>query len=291
MDQSESWAWSIRHASGCYSLDRGSVTDILLQVQDLSVHFDSVSIRALDKLSFDIAKGEAIGILGESGSGKTTLAKAILSLLPSETCTVEGSVRFKGREILKQSKRLLRQIRGAQIALVSQEPELALNPVLRVCNQVDEVFRTHSHLPSTRRRQEVSAMLATVGLPEPCIHSAYPHELSGGQRQRVVIAQSLIAKPSLLIADEPTSALDNVTQAKVIALLKELKKKLQLAVIFITHNAALLSGLADRILVLREGRIVETGTFQQVYWEPEQAYTQSLTRCMAPLPVRTSDWN
>jgi microcin C transport system ATP-binding protein len=260
------------------------VTDLLLQVRSLSVRFHASSVVALDKASFGISAGEAIGILGESGSGKTTLARALLRLLPPESCAVTGSVRFKGREILEESERLLRQIRGAQIAVISQEPELALNPVLRVHDQVAEVLRAHSRTSNARRQKEVCAMLAAVGLHEHSIHFAYPHELSGGQRQRVIIAQSLIAGPSLLIADEPTSALDNVAQANLIALLKALKKKLQLALIFITHNPALLSGLADRVLVMREGRIVETGTFEEVYWNAQHTYTQGLTRCLAPLP-------
>ncbi len=256
----------------------------LLEVLNLSVRARSApAIPALDNVSFQIQAGETFGILGESGAGKTTLAKVLIRLLPAETWNIDGSIRFQGQEILRAKERQLRHVRGSQMALISQEPELALNPVLTVGRQVDEVLRAHSHESRRDRREEVLEMLGEVGLADPRIYSVYPHELSGGQRQRIVIAQALIARPSLLVADEPTSALDTIAQADIIGLLKVLQERRQLSLIFITHNPALLSRLADKVLVMRNGRAVEAGSFEQIYWRPQDPYTQDLARFIGSL--------
>jgi len=232
----------------------------LLQVRDLTVAFRSPPVAALKQVNFDLAAGEAIGVLGESGAGKTTLARSLLHLLPEDRSTVSGSIRFHGTEVVLASERELQKIRGAQMALVFQEPELALNPVIPVGEQVAEVLRAHSKIGREHRRSEARSMLAAVGLPDPDIWSAFPHQLSGGQRQRVVIAQALISKPTLLILDEPTSALDNVMQAEILRLLKELRERLQLSLIFITHNPFLLKGLVGSVIVMSAGRIIEGGS-------------------------------
>ena len=185
---------------------------------------------------------------------------------------------------MEADERALGHVRGAQISLISQEPELALSPVMPVSKQVDEVLRAHSPLDGHHRRAQVEEMLAAVDLPART-YRAYSHELSGGQRQRVVIAQALIAQPALLIADEPTSALDNVVQAEIFSLFKRLKDRLNLALILITHNPALLYGLAERVLVMHEGRIVEGGSFDQVYWNGQHHYTKTIARAMPPLPA------
>lgn len=257
----------------------------LLQVRDLAVQYRSRAAPVLNRLSFDLECGEIIGLLGESGSGKTTLARALIRLLPANCRTVSGSVRFRQTEILQATDRELRALRGKQISCIPQEPELTLSPVIRVGEQVSEVLRAHSRWNRGRRRQEVQSMLADVDLPDDEIYTAYPHELSGGQRQRIVIAQSLILKPSLLIADEPTSALDNVTQAGVLALIKKLQMKLKLSILFITHNPALLYGFADRIMVICAGSIVEEGSFHQVCWAPKHAYTKMLLDAIPPMPA------
>lgn len=254
----------------------------LLSIRDLTVQLRSSADIVLDGISLDVDAGESIGIVGESGAGKTTLAKAVVRLL-SPQWSLKGSIQFRGVELTNADERQLQRIRGAQISSIFQEPELALNPVLTAGRQIDEVLRAHSTLDQRCREQAVLSMLTSVGL-DPQIYHAFPHQLSGGQRQRVVIAQSLISKPSLLIADEPTSALDNVTQAAVLEVLQNLKHDLRLALVFITHNPALLSGLADRVLVLHAGRIVETGTFEQVYWNPSHSYTQEMIRSIPPLP-------
>ena len=256
----------------------------LLQVQNLTLQFSQSSQAAVDGVSFSLHPGETIGLLGESGAGKTTLARCLLRLLPQGWQVVSGSVRFRGTELLWASERELRKIRGAQISFIGQEPELALNPVIPVGEQVEEVVRAHSAKRRQLIREQSRSILAAVGLPQHHFYSAYPHQLSGGQRQRVVIAQALACKPQLLIADEPTSALDNVLQAGILDLLKDLRDRLQLALLFITHNPALLSGLADRVLVMQAGRLVEEGAFEQIYWRPRHSFTGNLLKALPAWP-------
>jgi ABC-type glutathione transport system ATPase component len=265
----------------------GEAKRLLLQVRDLTIHYrerNGTERRALAGVGFDLNPGETLGLLGESGCGKTTLALALIGLLPDSAHVASGSIRLRGREILRADERLLREIRGTQVSLIFQEPDSALNPVLRAGDQVAEVIRAHTGWKGRRCRQLSEAALADVRLSDAGIYHAYPHQLSGGQRQRVVIAQALCCKPALLIADEPTSALDNTTQAEILLLLRELKERLHLAILFITHNPDLLAGFADRVLVMYAGRIVEEGTFAQIRWDPRQPYTQGLLRSIPPLP-------
>jgi peptide/nickel transport system ATP-binding protein len=236
----------------------------LLRVSALSVHYDAAAgnvVHALRNLDLEIANGESVGVLGESGSGKSSLALAVMRLLPKNARVISGSIDYRGRRLVDFSSADLRAMRGAEVALISQEPALALNPVLSLGQQLADVLRVHGKVA----RQEVSArceeMLRQVGFTDPeRIMRAYPHELSGGQRQRVAIAQALICRPKLLIADEPLSALDAATQADILELLQRLKRDLGLAMLFITHNAGALEALADTILVMREGEAVARGT-------------------------------
>jgi len=248
----------------------------LLQVRNLTVQYGGRS--ALDDVNFDIGRGEAVGVLGESGSGKTTLALALVHLLPQSAQVMSGSIRFRGREMQSADECQLQEIRGAEISIIFQEPQMALNPVMRAGDQIIEVLRAHRNWNRRRCREKAESLLKQVRLSDAHIYSAYPHELSGGECQRVVIAQALACQPALLIADEPTSALDNTTQAEVLALLKELKERLQLALFFITHNPLLLAGIADRVLVMYAGRIVEEGTLAQVSAQPRHTYTAGLLR-------------
>jgi peptide/nickel transport system ATP-binding protein len=255
----------------------------VLQVQDLTVCYGLSKghpICALSSVSFELAFGEAVGILGESGCGKTTLALALLGLLPKGAVVQQGAIIFRGTNLLTLSERDLQKVRGAGISLVHQEPGMALNPVLRVGDQVAEVLRSHKSLSAKQAREESKALLAQVGFaPESRIDEAFPHQLSGGQRQRVVIAQAISCHPALIIADEPTTALDAVVQLEIIAQLQSLQQKLNLALILITHDPAVLALIAHRILVMYAGRIVEEGPAQQVLQKPLHPYTQGLLQC------------
>jgi peptide/nickel transport system ATP-binding protein len=258
----------------------------LLQVRDLSVRFRSgrgQELRVIDAVSFDIAPGQGVGLLGESGCGKTTIALSLLRLLPSTGRVVSGTIRFLGLDILAMSEQQVQKIRGAQASMIFQEPGMALNPVMRVGDQIAEVIRAHRNWSRRRCREEAESVLEQVRLTDGSrIYSSYPHQLSGGQRQRVIIAQALCCKPFLLIADEPTSALDSTTQTEILALLRELKERFGLAVLFITHDPATLAGLADRVLVMYAGRLVEEGSLLQICRTPLHPYTLGLLRSIPP---------
>jgi ABC-type glutathione transport system ATPase component len=240
-----------------------SKPDSFLRVSGLSVEYDAEGgdvVPALRNLDLEIGSGESVGVLGESGSGKSSLALALLRLLPRNARVAAGSVAYRGRKLSEFSATQLRAIRGGEVALISQEPALALNPVLSLGRQLADVLLAHSDLA----RDEVSArcdqMLREVGFTDPeRIMRAYPHQLSGGQRQRVAISQALICRPKLLIADEPLTALDAATQAEILELLQRLKHDLGLAMMFITHNAGVLSALVDTVVVMRNGEVVARG--------------------------------
>jgi ABC-type glutathione transport system ATPase component len=230
----------------------------------------------LRNLDLEIADGESVGVLGESGSGKSSLALALLCLLPRNARVVSGRVEYRGRSLAKFSAEELRQMRGGEVALISQEPALALNPVLPLCRQLADVLLAHHKLDRGAVSSRCNEMLREVGFADPeRILRAYPHELSGGQRQRVAIAQALICRPQLLIADEPLSALDAATQAEILELLQRLKRDLRLAMLFITHNAGALAALADNIIVMREGEVVARGTIAKLQSSPDE-YVQGV---------------
>jgi ABC-type glutathione transport system ATPase component len=251
----------------------------LLRVSALSVDYDAAGgnvVRALRNLDLEIADAESVGVLGESGSGKSSLALALMRLLPRNARVASGSIDYRGRSVLEFPPAQLREMRGGEVALISQEPALALNPVLPLGRQIADVLLAHRKLT----RQEVSArcteMLRQVGFTDPeRIMRAYPHELSGGQRQRVAIAQALACRPKLLIADEPLSSLDAATQAEILDLLQRLKRDLGLAMLFITHNAGALAALADNIVVMREGEAVARGTVDKLRASPDE-YVQGI---------------
>jgi len=259
----------------------------LLEVRELSVHYrtdDETPVRALDALSFELAPGETMGVLGESGCGKTSLALAIPGLLPPAGSIAGGSVRFRGQELIKLDERRLERVRGAEIGLIFQEPTLALHPTRRVGSQIVEVIRAHRPWGRRRCRDESEAWLAEVGFAAgERIGDAYPHQLSGGQRQRIVISQALACRPSLVIADEPTAALDSTTQAQILALLRHLKERFRMALLYISHDPQVLAEIADRLLVMYAGRRVEQGPLERVFRKPLHPYTEGLLRCMPPL--------
>ncbi|MBB3809958.1 ABC transporter ATP-binding protein [Pseudochelatococcus contaminans] len=236
-------------------------------------------------LSFDVKAGETVCIVGESGSGKSVTSLAVMGLLPKDSLTPTGGrILLEGENLLEASQRRLRDLRTTGMAMVFQEPMTALNPVQRVGEQVDEVLRLHTKLGREERRKRVIAMLESVHLPDvERIYRSYPHELSGGQRQRIVIAMALILKPRLLIADEPTTALDVTTQKQILALIKELQTEQGTAVIFITHDFGVVAEIADRIVVMNQGSVVETGTRDEILAHPKQDYTRMLVSSVPSL--------
>ena len=261
--------------------------DCILEVGDLTIDYEIADRiqRALEGITFRIARGETVGVLGESGSGKSTLALALLRVLPRSARIVHGTVRFEGHDLLALSDSELKSIRGSKISLIFQEPDMTLNPVMRAIDQVVEVIAAHNDWSRERCRSEAERILADVRLdPTSRILSAYPHQLSGGQRQRLAIAQALACRPALLIADEPTAALDLILQVQWLSLIQDLRKRFGLSLVLITHDPAILAGLADRVLVMYRGRIVEEAGFEQMMRQPLHPYTRGLLNSLPPPP-------
>jgi oligopeptide transport system ATP-binding protein len=258
----------------------------LLEVQDLHVAYSSRTggdCPAVAGVSFAVRAGEILGVLGESGSGKSTLAAALLRLLPANGKIEKGAVQFEGRDLLRAAPRELEKIRGGRIALIFQEPSMALHPTMRVGEQISDVLAAHESLDRRAMRERMLKVLAAVFPLETIrIAESYPHQLSGGQRQRVLIAQAIACGPALVIADEPTASLDPSTQQEILSLVRTLRQQLNLALILITHNPAILAGLADRVLVLYAGRIAEMGPTESVLGSPQHPYTRALLRCLPP---------
>ena len=262
----------------------------LLRVRGLAVSYNARSeqpVRALRQIDFDIAPGEIVGILGESGSGKSTLALSILGLLP-ESARLGGSIFLDGEDLSNAAESRWAEVRGVKVAMIFQEPGLSLSPVMRAGDQIGEVIRAHRGGGSKRRKLEVEAALKDAGISDvDRIYRAYPHQLSGGELHRVAIAQSLVCRPALVIADEPTRSLDVTLQAEIRNALRDINRTYGSALIFITHNPALLTGFADRVMVMYAGRIVEAGPVAQVYRRPLHPYTKGLLQ-LIPEPVQHS---
>jgi oligopeptide/dipeptide ABC transporter ATP-binding protein len=256
----------------------------ILEVQNLHVAYSDRAgdvCPALEGVSFALAPGEILGVLGESGSGKSTLAAALLRLLPSSGRIEQGTVLFEAKNLLEASNQELRKIRGGRIGLIFQEPSSSLHPTLEVGRQIGDVLTAHESVDRRTLNDKISQLLADlfpVGAER--ISHSYPHELSGGQRQRVLIAQAIACRPSLLVADEPTASLDPTTQQEILTLFRTLRQELGLAMILITHNPALLAGLADRVLVLYAGRVAEIGPIAEVLFSPQHPYTVALLQCL-----------
>jgi microcin C transport system ATP-binding protein len=252
----------------------------LLEVKDLSVAFrqGARETLAVDRISFDIKKGETVALVGESGSGKSVTALSVLKLLPYPAAHhPSGSIRFKDQELLGLSEAKIRHVRGNDITIIFQEPMTSLNPLHTIEKQLGEILLLHQGLTGEPARARIIELLTQVGIPEPETRLAsYPHQLSGGQRQRVMIAMALANEPDLLIADEPTTALDVTVQAQILALLKELQGRLGMAMLFITHDLGIVRKLADKVCVMKEGKIVETGPVERVFTAPQHAYTRAL---------------
>ncbi|NLS01864.1 ABC transporter ATP-binding protein [Rhizobium sp. P32RR-XVIII] len=256
------------------------MSEPLLSVRDLSVafHQGGETSLAVDRISFDIKKGEVVALVGESGSGKSVSANSILRLLPYPAAShPTGEVLFKGKDLLKASDKALREVRGNDITMIFQEPMTSLNPLHTIEKQIAEILELHQGVTGQAARKRVLELLNQVGIREPEKRlKAYPHELSGGQRQRVMIAMALANRPELLIADEPTTALDVTVQAQILELLRRLKGEHGMSMLFITHDLGIVRKFADRVYVMTKGKIVETGTVEAVFSNPKHDYTRHL---------------
>lgn len=257
----------------------------LLEVEGLSVAVGNQTI--LDAVSLSVGLGRTTGVVGESGSGKSMTALAVLGMLPKPLSRTSGSIRFKGRELTKMTSDEWRSLRGTEIAMVFQDPLAALDPVMRIDDQVGEVVHKRQGLSRKQARVAAVELLQRVDLPEPHLKaSMYPHQLSGGQRQRVVIAMALAGKPRLILADEPTTALDVSVQAKVLDLLRRLQAEDGLGIILISHDLRVMSHYADDLVVMRQGQVVESGLARAVLAGPTHAYTKHLVANVPTLQRR-----
>jgi oligopeptide transport system ATP-binding protein len=258
----------------------------LLQVKGLKTHFPTKDglVKAVDGIDFHVDPGETLGIVGESGSGKSMTVLSIMRLLPRPGRIVEGEVLYKGRDLVKASDLEMQEVRGAEIAMIFQDPMTSLNPVYRTGWQVGEPLRLHKAQNLARSIKEAVSMFTKVGIPEPDKRvENYPHEFSGGMRQRAMIAMGLTTAPSVLIADEPTTALDVTIQAQILELLKQVNREFGTATVLITHNLGVVAGMCERVMVMYGGRVVEEGPTEDVFGHPRHPYTWSLLQSIPRL--------
>lgn len=265
---------------------------VFLSVKNLQTEFKTkeVFVKALRNVSFDLRAGETLGVVGESGSGKSVTALSIMRLIPQPPGEItNGQVLFKGKDLLSYSEKQMREIRGNHISMIFQEPMTSLNPVFTVGYQIDEASILHQKMNKKEAREKTLDLLDQVGIVDPAGRvNSYPHEMSGGQRQRVMIAMAIACQPDLLIADEPTTALDVTIQKQIIELLQKLQSKMNLSVMFISHDLGVISEIAQRVLVMHKGEIVEEGTTSEIFKNPKQAYTKGLIACRPTLDIKTA---
>ncbi|MHC2436686.1 ABC transporter ATP-binding protein [Bradyrhizobium sp. USDA 4451] len=264
----------------------------VVSIKDLKLALPPGSDRAyaVDGVSFDLVPGKILCVVGESGSGKSMCAHALLGLLPDTIIREAGEIAYDGQNLLTLDDTGWLALRGRHIAMVFQEPMTALNPLMRIGEQIAEMFEAHNLLTSRQRKQKALQLLREVGLPEPERSArAYPHQLSGGQRQRAMIAMALALEPAVLVADEPTTALDVTTQAQILELIRDLQRRRNMAVMFITHDFGVVSDIADRVVVLQHGKVVEQGAADEVLRRPQHAYTRALLAAVPSMqpPART----
>jgi oligopeptide transport system ATP-binding protein len=262
----------------------------LLEVVDLKTSFFTYAgeVKAVDGVSFQVAPAEAVAIVGESGCGKSVTAFSILRLLQYPGKITNGAINFKGRDLTRISAEAMRQIRGNEIGMIFQDPLTALNPVLSIKRQITEGLLLHKKVSAEEATDRAVELMKLVGIPAPQSRlDQYPHQFSGGMRQRVMIAMALACQPQLLIADEPTTALDVTIQAQILELLKELKHKLQTAIILITHDLGVVAGLCQKVLVMYAGKIVEAGPLREIFYNPRHPYTWGLLGSVPRLDENT----
>jgi peptide/nickel transport system ATP-binding protein len=254
-----------------------------LSVRDLHVYFptDDGVVKSVDGLSFDLQRGQIIGIVGESGSGKSVTSQAILGLHKGTRAQVSGEIWFDGIELNSASEAQMRSLRGSKMAMIFQDPLSSLHPFYRVGSQISEAYRVHNHVSRSKARARTIEMLDRVGIPNPDKrYDDYPHQFSGGMRQRAMIAMALVCDPSLLIADEPTTALDVTVQAQILELMKDLQREFNSAIILITHDLGVVAEVCDSVVVMYGGQCVEKGEVQELFYRPEMPYTWGLLGSM-----------
>jgi oligopeptide transport system ATP-binding protein len=262
----------------------------ILEVRDLEISFSTYAgeVQAVRGVTFDLRRGETLAIVGESGSGKSVTAKSIMRLLPEANSIVKGGEAiFEGQDLLKLSEQQMQKIRGSNVAMVFQDPMTSLDPTMKIGRQITESLTKHLGLSGQRARERAIELLRLVGIPNPEDRiKQYPHQFSGGMRQRVVIAIALACDPQILIADEPTTALDVTIQAQILELLRELQEQLGMSVILITHDLGVVAHTAHRVAVMYAGKVVETGTLREIFYNPQMPYTWGL---LASIPLPTAD--
>ena len=249
----------------------------MLEVRDLHVKFHNRDREAVAGISFTIGNGEIMGLVGESGSGKTVTAMSIAGLLPRKQCAYSGDILLNGKDLLHARRSELRKIHGKDIGVVFQEPMSAMDPLMKVGEQVGEVLRIHTELGKAERREKAIQAMRAVELPEPEeLYGKYPHELSGGMLQRAMIAAAIVIEPTILLLDEPTTALDVTIQAQILQLLKKLNRESGISMLFISHNLNVVRKLCGRVAVMQRGLLVETGETDSVFYHPQHPYTKKL---------------
>lgn len=262
----------------------------LLEVKNLNVDFetDQGTVHAVRDISFSVGESEAVGIVGESGSGKSVTMYSVMGLLAANGKITGGSVAFKGNDITEQAypnhkayENYMNKVRGNEMSMIFQDPMTFLNPVVKIGKQITEVIKNHNKVSDAEAEKRAVELMRQVGIPSPEKRlNQYPHEFSGGMRQRIIIAIALACDPKLIIADEPTTALDVTIQAQVLDLIKEMKNRLESSVIMITHDLGVVASLCDRIIIMYGGKIVETGSDREIFYEPKHPYTMGLLRCV-----------
>ncbi len=262
------------------------MSETILSIENLRIHFETFAgeVQAIRGVNLKLQKGETLALVGESGSGKSVTAKSVMKLLSNNAVVKEGSITFKGENILEKSERDMQSIRGKEIAMVFQDPMTSLDPTMKIGKQITEVIIKHEKASKEEANKRAEELLELVGIPNAKERmKQYPHQFSGGQRQRIVIAIALACNPDVLIADEPTTALDVTIQAQILELLKKLQQQFQMAIIFITHDLGVVANVADRVAVMYAGKVVEVGTVDEVFYNPQHPYTWGLLRSMPTL--------
>jgi len=265
----------------------------ILEVADLNISFHTFAgeVQAIRGVDFDLYEGETLAIVGESGSGKSVTTKSIMRLLPPDNSEIKkGKILFKDTDLAQASEKKMQQIRGKEISMIFQDPMTSLNPTMTVGKQIIEPLLKHQHLSKDKAKKQALKLLDLVGIPKPEIRlKQYPHQFSGGMRQRVVIAIALACEPKVLIADEPTTALDVTIQGQILDLMKDLQKQIETSIIFITHDLGVVANVADRVAVMYGGKIVEVGTVDEIFYNPQHPYTWGLISSMPSLDTEDEE--